>query len=59
MDHPQLPNAVQSPSLAAWEKKFCIKVGAMPWKRFAESKNSLFKTDKVFEWDNSAGLKAF
>nr|KJB20955.1 hypothetical protein B456_003G174300 [Gossypium raimondii] len=45
--------------LPAWEKKFCIKVGAMPWKRFVESKNNLFKTDKVFEWDDSAGLKAF
>nr|KJB20931.1 hypothetical protein B456_003G173000 [Gossypium raimondii] len=32
--------------LPAWEKKFCIKVGAMPWKRFVESKNNLFKTDK-------------
>ncbi|MBA0609660.1 hypothetical protein Godav_021676 [Gossypium davidsonii] len=45
--------------LPAWEKKFCIKVGAMPWKRFVESKNNLFKTDKVFEWDDLAGLKAF
>ncbi|PPD73721.1 hypothetical protein GOBAR_DD29355 [Gossypium barbadense] len=45
--------------LPAWEKKFCIKVGAMPWKRFVESKNNLFKIDKVFEWDDSAGLKAF
>ncbi|MFQ6657573.1 hypothetical protein Gotur_027887, partial [Gossypium turneri] len=31
----------------------------MPWKRFVESKNNLFKTDKVFKWDDSAGLKAF
>ncbi|MFQ6625079.1 hypothetical protein Gotur_004227 [Gossypium turneri] len=30
----------------------------MPWKRFVESKNNLFKTDKVFEWDDSASLKA-
>ncbi|KAH1115681.1 hypothetical protein J1N35_009059 [Gossypium stocksii] len=45
--------------LLAWEKKFYIKVGAMPGKRFVESKNNLFKTDKVFEWDDSAGLKAF
>nr|KJB20945.1 hypothetical protein B456_003G173500 [Gossypium raimondii] len=45
--------------LFAWEKKFCIKVGAMPWKKFVESKNNLFKTDKVFEWDDSTGLKAF
>ncbi|TYG77547.1 hypothetical protein ES288_D03G203500v1 [Gossypium darwinii] len=34
-------------------------LGAMPWKRFVESKNNLFKIDKVFEWDDSAGLKAF
>ncbi|KAK8307424.1 hypothetical protein V6Z12_D03G195000 [Gossypium hirsutum] len=40
-------------TITAWEKKFCIKVGAMPWKRFVESKNNLFKTDKVFEWDDS------
>ncbi|KAB2039090.1 hypothetical protein ES319_D03G189500v1 [Gossypium barbadense] len=40
--------------LPAWEKKFCIKVGAMPWKKFVESKNNLLKTDKVFEWDDSA-----
>ncbi|KAK8307404.1 hypothetical protein V6Z11_D03G192300 [Gossypium hirsutum] len=46
-------------TITAWEKNFCIKVGAMPWKRFVESKNNLFKTDKVFEWDDSAGLKAF
>ncbi|TYG77545.1 hypothetical protein ES288_D03G203300v1 [Gossypium darwinii] len=36
--------------LLAWEKKFCIKVGAMPWKKFVESKNNLFKTDKRF-WE--------
>ncbi|TYI91332.1 hypothetical protein E1A91_D03G184500v1 [Gossypium mustelinum] len=46
-------------TITAWEKIFCIKVGAMPWKRFVESKNNLFKTDKVFELDDSAGLKAF
>ncbi|TYG92119.1 hypothetical protein ES288_A11G004800v1 [Gossypium darwinii] len=34
--------------LPAWEKKFYIKVGAMPWKRFVESKNNLFKTDKEY-----------
>ncbi|MFQ6652894.1 hypothetical protein Gotur_024554, partial [Gossypium turneri] len=45
--------------LPAWEKKLCVKVGAMPWKIFVELKNNLFKTDKVFEWDDSAGLKAF
>ncbi|KAK8307391.1 hypothetical protein V6Z11_D03G191400 [Gossypium hirsutum] len=32
--------------LPPWEKKFRIK-------------NNLFKTDKVFNWDDSAGLKAF
>ncbi|KAK8307410.1 hypothetical protein V6Z11_D03G192800 [Gossypium hirsutum] len=31
----------------------------MSWKKFVESKNNLFKTDKVFEWDDSTGLKAF
>ncbi|MFQ6657572.1 hypothetical protein Gotur_027887 [Gossypium turneri] len=28
----------------------------MPWKRFVESKNNLFKTDKVFKWDDSADM---
>ncbi|MBA0577268.1 hypothetical protein Golob_024687 [Gossypium lobatum] len=45
--------------LPAWEKKFCIEVGAMPWERFVEAKKSLNEHDKVFEWDDSAGLIAF
>ncbi|MBA0748899.1 hypothetical protein Gogos_002877 [Gossypium gossypioides] len=45
--------------LPAWEKTFCIEVGAMPWERFVESKKNLYEHDKVFEWDDSAGLTAF
>ncbi|MBA0825482.1 hypothetical protein Goarm_022061, partial [Gossypium armourianum] len=28
------------------------------WKRFVDAKNNLFKTDKVFEWDDLATLKS-
>ncbi|MBA0653327.1 hypothetical protein Goklo_020519 [Gossypium klotzschianum] len=45
--------------LPTWEKKFCIEVGAMPWERFVEAKKNLYENDKVFEWDDSAGLTAF
>ncbi|XVE65110.1 hypothetical protein DITRI_Ditri07aG0155300 [Diplodiscus trichospermus] len=31
----------------------------MSWGRFVKAKNNLYKTDKVFEWNDSAGLKAF
>ncbi|XVF10865.1 hypothetical protein REPUB_Repub07fG0219900 [Reevesia pubescens] len=46
-------------SLPAWEKQFCVKVGAMSWKRFVQAKKNLYKTDKVYDWNDSAGLKAF
>ncbi|XP_022737179.1 uncharacterized protein LOC111290041 [Durio zibethinus] len=46
-------------SLPAWEKRFCTLVGGMPWKRFVQAKRNLHKTDKVYEWNDSAGLKAF
>ncbi|KAK8596186.1 hypothetical protein V6N12_064685 [Hibiscus sabdariffa] len=45
--------------LPKWERQFCIEVGAMPWRRFVSAKQNLCKSDKVFEWDDSAGLKAF
>ncbi|MBA0633657.1 hypothetical protein Godav_005184 [Gossypium davidsonii] len=45
--------------LPTWEKTFCIEVGAMPWERFVELKKNLYEHDKVFEWDDSAGLTAF
>ncbi|MBA0576815.1 hypothetical protein Golob_024100 [Gossypium lobatum] len=32
--------------LSAWEKIFCIEVGAMPWERFVESKKNLYEHDK-------------
>ncbi|MBA0743041.1 hypothetical protein Gogos_005762 [Gossypium gossypioides] len=32
--------------LLAWEKKFCIEVGAMPWERFVEAKKNLYEHDK-------------
>ncbi|MBA0695628.1 hypothetical protein Gotri_003554 [Gossypium trilobum] len=35
--------------LPAWEKTFCIEVGAMPWERFVESKKNLYEHDKVFK----------
>ncbi|MBA0644712.1 hypothetical protein Goklo_028838 [Gossypium klotzschianum] len=40
-------------------KKFCIEVGAMSWERFVEAKKNLYEHDKVYEWDDSAGLTAF
>ncbi|XVF13411.1 hypothetical protein REPUB_Repub08aG0205600 [Reevesia pubescens] len=45
--------------LPAWEKRFCIEVGAMSWKRFVKAKRNLHKTDKVYDWNDSAGLRAF
>ena len=31
----------------------------MPWKRFVQAKKNLYKTDKVYDWNDSAGLLAF
>ncbi|MBA0762164.1 hypothetical protein Gotri_024706 [Gossypium trilobum] len=45
--------------LLAWEKKFCIEVGAMSWERFVEAKKNLYEHDKVYEWDDPASLTAF
>ncbi|MBA0863761.1 hypothetical protein Goshw_025529 [Gossypium schwendimanii] len=40
--------------LQAWEKKFCIEVGAMLWERFVEAKKSLYEHDKVFDHSDNA-----
>ncbi|MBA0745980.1 hypothetical protein Gogos_008537 [Gossypium gossypioides] len=45
--------------LPAWEKKLCIKVGAMPWEIFVEAKKNLYENDKVLEWDDSTRLTTF
>ncbi|KAL4283835.1 hypothetical protein GQ457_16G008810 [Hibiscus cannabinus] len=45
--------------LPKWERQFSMEVGAMPWRRFIAAKQNLYKSDKVFEWDDSAGLKTF
>lgn len=37
----------------------CMEVSGMPWERFVEAKNNLLENDKVFKWDDSAGLIAF
>ncbi|KAH1048202.1 hypothetical protein J1N35_038986 [Gossypium stocksii] len=31
----------------------------MPWERFVEAKKNLSEDDKVFEWDDLAGLTTF
>ncbi|KAK8990252.1 hypothetical protein V6N11_008958 [Hibiscus sabdariffa] len=56
--HPKPKESLYEP-LPKWERQFCIEVGAMPWRRFVAAKQNLCKSHKVFEWDDSAGLKAF
>ncbi|XWS38595.1 hypothetical protein CRYUN_Cryun19dG0144600 [Craigia yunnanensis] len=51
MSYPKLPSRVLNDTgswqvLPAWEKRFCVKVGGMPWKRFVQAKKNLNKTDK-------------
>ncbi|EOY24291.1 hypothetical protein QUC31_008687 [Theobroma cacao] len=65
MSRPNFPQRVLDDTgsswqpLPAWERRFCVVVGAMPWKRFVQAKNNLYRTDKVYEWNDSAGKKAF
>ncbi|OMO52503.1 hypothetical protein COLO4_37139 [Corchorus olitorius] len=61
---PRVPHHSGSSSwqpLPLWEKKFCVKVGGMSWKRFLESKRNLDKSDdhKVYGWNDSGGKQAF
>ncbi|XP_038999121.1 uncharacterized protein LOC120124533 [Hibiscus syriacus] len=56
--HPKPKESFYKP-LPEWEKKFCMEVGALSWRRFVAAKKNLHESDKVFEWDDSAGLKAF
>ncbi|MBA0748893.1 hypothetical protein Gogos_002871 [Gossypium gossypioides] len=42
--------------LPAWEKTFCIEVGAMPWERSVESKKNLYEHDKNKLPSNAADL---
>ncbi|XP_039014145.1 uncharacterized protein LOC120144061 [Hibiscus syriacus] len=56
--HPKPKESFYQP-LPKWERQFCTEVGAMSWRRFVAAKENLCESDKVFEWDDSAGLKAF
>jgi hypothetical protein len=42
-----------------WEKKFCAKVGLVPWQRLIEGKRFMFLHQKVINWDDSAVKEAF
>lgn len=46
-------------SVPTWEKRFCFVVGSVPWKRFLEAKKYISESDKVMQWNDSAGEKAF
>ncbi|CAL0310098.1 unnamed protein product [Lupinus luteus] len=42
-----------------WEKKFCAKVGDVPWGRLLESQRYMYLHENVVNWDDSAGKEAF
>ncbi|XP_010931578.1 uncharacterized protein [Elaeis guineensis] len=56
---PPHPPGSDVPSVPLWEKKFCTRVGAIPWKRFCENKKFMGMYKNVLQWDDSAALEAF
>ncbi|XP_019442411.1 PREDICTED: uncharacterized protein LOC109347144 [Lupinus angustifolius] len=47
------------PTVPQWEKMFCSKVGAVPWKKLVETKKYLSLHENVMNWDDSACIEAF
>ncbi|KAF1879630.1 hypothetical protein Lal_00033288 [Lupinus albus] len=47
------------PTVPQWEKMFCSKVGAVPWRKLVEAKKYLSLHENVMKWDDSACIEAF
>ncbi|EXB93952.1 hypothetical protein L484_015497 [Morus notabilis] len=43
----------------SWEKKFCFRVGSVPWRKLLETKKYMCLYDGVVKWNDSAGEEAF
>lgn len=47
------------PTVPSWEKKFCIVVGAVPWRKVIDTKKIIHLYENVLKWNDSAGEEAF
>ncbi|KAL6134009.1 hypothetical protein ACLB2K_066242 [Fragaria x ananassa] len=43
----------------AWEKKFCLSVGSVPWKKLLDTKRCMYLYENIVQWNDSAGEEAF
>ncbi|KAJ0019944.1 hypothetical protein Pint_30983 [Pistacia integerrima] len=46
-------------NVPAWEKKFCLEVGSIPWNKLVQFKMFIYEFDRVVEWNDSATEEAF
>lgn len=42
-----------------WEKKYCTKIGSVPWQKIVDSKKSMYCHSNVHNWNDSAAEEAF
>ncbi|KAK6941775.1 hypothetical protein RJ641_027152 [Dillenia turbinata] len=53
------PSGSWQPTVPSWEKKFCFKVGSVPWRKLVETKKIMYLYENVVLWNDSAGEEAF
>ncbi|XP_030494174.2 uncharacterized protein LOC115710019 [Cannabis sativa] len=46
-------------NVPAWEKKFCYKIGSVPWRKIVNTKDFMSYYTNVVDWNDSAVKEAF